>query len=172
MSVMKIYSDNRLIWRGVEYPCALGKGGVLPAEDKCEGDGASPAGRWIVRRGYWRADRLACPETSIPLKSIREDDGWCDAPEDAAYNRAVRLPYPASCETLRREDELYDIIIVLSHNDDPPIPGKGSAVFFHCAKPGYPPTRGCIAVAREDMVTILKALQVGDVLELSLHPMA
>lgn len=172
MSVMKIYCDNRLTWQDVDYPCALGKGGVLPAEDKREGDGATPAGRWVVRRGYWRDDRLDQPETAIPLKPIREDDGWCDASEDAAYNRAVRLPYPASCEHLRRDDELYDIIIVVSHNDDPPVPAMGSAVFFHCAKPGYPPTRGCIAVARDDMVTILETLKVGDVLEVSLHPMA
>lgn len=146
--------------------CALGKTGVIAAEDKREGDGASPAGAWPVRRGYWRADRLDRPETALVMDAIEAFDGWCDAPEDPAYNRPVRLPYPASCEEMRRGDELYDIVVVLGHNDDPPQAPLGSAIFLHCAKPGYPPTRGCIALAREDLLDLLKSVKPGDALEI------
>ena len=169
MSVINVYADNTLIVNETRLKCALGQGGVLPAADKREGDGATPAGIWQLRRGYWRADRIARPETALPLRPIQDDDGWCDAPEDPAYNRPVRLPYPASCEAMKREDILYDIVIVLSHNDDPPVPNLGSAVFFHCAKPGYPPTRGCVAIERGDMISLLKTLKAGDEMRIHLH---
>lgn len=146
--------------------CAIGKGGVVAAEDKREGDGASPAGAWPVRRGYWRADRLDKPDTALILDPVRSDDGWCDDPADPAYNRPVRLPYPASCEEMARTDALYDIVVVLGHNDDPPEPELGSAIFLHCAKPGYPPTRGCVALAREDLIAVLRTLQPGDLLDI------
>ena len=67
------------------------------------------------------------------------------------------LPYPASAETLPwREDGLYDIIVVLGHNDDPIIAGRGSAIFLHVAAPDYAPTAGCIALSRADLLTVLR----------------
>jgi L,D-peptidoglycan transpeptidase YkuD (ErfK/YbiS/YcfS/YnhG family) len=34
-----------------------------------------------------------------------------------------------------REDHLYDLVLVLGYNDDPVVPGKGSAIFLHLARP-------------------------------------
>jgi L,D-peptidoglycan transpeptidase YkuD (ErfK/YbiS/YcfS/YnhG family) len=143
----------------------IGRSGRIAAELKREGDGATPAGAWPVRRALWRADRLARPDTALVLDPIGPDDGWCDDPEDPAYNRPVRLPWPGRCETLTREDGLYDIVVVLGHNDDPPVPGLGSAIFLHCASPDYRPTEGCIAIARDDLMALLKVLKAGDVIE-------
>ena len=67
-----------------------------------------------------------------------------------------------------REDELYDIVVILAHNDDPPVPGKGSAIFLHCAKPGYPPTEGCVALARADVEALLAVARPGDAVEIKL----
>src|SRR4051795_2263293 len=67
--------------------CALGKGGVKPAAEKREGDGASPAGVWPIRRLLYRPDQGAPPETAIPTSPIARDDGWCDGPGDPDYNR-------------------------------------------------------------------------------------
>ncbi len=85
-------------------------------------------------------------------------DGWCDEPGDPAYNRLVTRPYPARHETLWREDALYDLVLAIGHNDDPVVPGKGSAVFLHLAHPDYRPTDGCIAFVRVDFVRLLGAL--------------
>lgn len=148
------------------FRAALGKGGVKPEADKVEGDGATPLGVYTLRRVLYRSDRGDAPATALPVRVINTDDGWCDAPDDPAYNRPVRLPYPASCEEMARRDELYDIVVVLSHNDDPPVPGKGSAVFLHCAKPGYPPTLGCVALARGDLEYVLADARPGDTLEI------
>lgn len=141
---------------------ALGRSGVVPETDKVEGDGATPLGRYLMRRVLYREDRVSRPETRLPVRAIRPDDGWCDAPADPAYNRPVRLPYPASCETLLREDELYDIILVLGHNDDPPQAGLGSAIFLHCKRGEYEPTEGCVALARSDVETLLAHAAPGD----------
>ena len=67
------------------------------------------------------------------------------------------MPYDARTEALWREDHIYDLVVVLGYNDDPPVPHKGSAIFFHLARPGFESTEGCIAVSLDDMRTILKA---------------
>jgi L,D-peptidoglycan transpeptidase YkuD (ErfK/YbiS/YcfS/YnhG family) len=146
--------------------CALGPAGVVAAADKREGDGASPAGIWPLRRVLWRPDRGPAPVTALPIAEIAPDDGWCDAPEDPAYNRPVKLPYPASAERMSREDHLYDLVVVLGHNDDPPVQGLGSAVFLHLAKPDFAPTQGCVAMARGDLEALLAQARPGDALEI------
>lgn len=161
------HADGRFVFGTETLRCALGPGGVVPADEKREGDGASPAGVWALKRVLYRADRVDRPETTLPLRAIRPDDGWCDSPDDPGYNRPVRLPYPASAEAMTRDDALYDIVVVLAHNDAPPIPGAGSAIFLHCAKPGYPPTRGCVALNRPDLERVLAACGARAVLEIA-----
>ena len=146
--------------------CALGPAGVVAASAKREGDGASPAGVWPIRRVLYRPDRGPGPQTALPVLAIAEDDGWCDAPQDPAYNRPVKLPYPASAERMWRDDHLYDLVVVLGHNDDPPAAGMGSAIFLHLARPDYAPTHGCVAVRREDLDALLRTAKPGDTVEI------
>ena len=141
---------------------ALGKGGITDASDKREGDGATPLGRYPLRRVLYRPDRVAPPVTALPVRAIRPDDGWCDAPEDPAYNSPVRRPYAASHEALWREDGLYDLILVVGHNDDPPVPGLGSAIFLHCKRGEYEPTQGCVALDPDDVRDFLRQARPGD----------
>lgn len=138
------------------FACALGRTGLV--NEKREGDGGTPVGRFPLRRLRYREDRLAAPQTGLPLAPILPHDGWCDAPGDAAYNQPVHLPYSASAEAMWRQDHLYDLVVILGHNDDPAIPGAGSAIFFHLAgeKDGaLQPTEGCIALRLDDMQTVL-----------------
>lgn len=148
--------------------CALGPAGIVAAADKREGDGATPAGSWVLRRVLYRADRVSAPQTALPLRPIRPDDGWCDAPGDPAYNRPVRLPYPASCETMTRDDGLYDVVVILGHNDAPPVAGLGSAIFLHCARADYAATEGCVALAPGDLDDVLRLARPGDALAIEL----
>ncbi len=150
---LNVYRDGVLVAGPRRYRCALGRGGVRA--DKREGDGATPVGTFPLRRVLYRADRLSRPTTALPVDRIREDDGWCDDPGDPSYNRQVRLPFPARAERLWRSDGVYDVVVVLGHNDAPPVPGRGSAVFLHVARPGYAPTEGCVALARADLLALL-----------------
>ena len=146
--------------------CALGKGGVTPAADKREGDGASPAGVWPIRRVLYRPDRGGAPATTLPVQALKPEDGWCDSPDDPDYNRPIKLPHPASFERMWRDDGLYDLVVVLGHNDDPPAPQMGSCIFLHLARPDYEPTQGCVAAARADLEALLAAARPGDAVEI------
>ena len=134
--------------------CTLGPTGIV--RRKREGDGATPAGVWPLRCLYYRADRVPRPRTGLPVHPIGPVDGWCDEPSDRFYNRPVTLPYPASAERLMRDDHLYDLLVVLGHNDAPVRRGHGSCVFFHLMDPDRGPTAGCIAVAKDDMIALLQ----------------
>lgn len=139
---------------GQTWRAAVGRGGI--AEKRAEGDGISPIGCWPIRRVLYRPDRLDGPPVSpFPTTAIDPMDGWCDAPAHPDYNRPVKRPFPASHEEMWREDGLYDIVVVLGHNDDPVVPGAGSAVFLHIARPDYSPTAGCAALCRADLLEFL-----------------
>ena len=153
---------------GLTFRCAIGKGGMVGAAKKREGDGASPIGLWGMKRVFYRADRLKRPETGLPCVATRETDGWCDDSAHPRYNRPVTLPFAASHEKLWREDHVYDLIVELNHNSDPVTPNLGSAIFFHLARQGYTPTEGCIAVSREDMLAVLALSRRGTKLDIAL----
>lgn len=157
-------SDGSFRLNGRMTRCALGKTGVIEADLKREGDGKSPLGVWTIRRVLYRPDKGERPQTGLPTRALERDDGWCDAPGDPAYNRAVKLPHPASAEQMWREDDVYDLVCVLAHNDDPPVSPLGSAIFLHLAKPDFSPTEGCIALSREDMLELLALAKLGDTL--------
>jgi L,D-peptidoglycan transpeptidase YkuD (ErfK/YbiS/YcfS/YnhG family) len=160
-------ASGRFTGAGLDVRCALGPAGVKPAALKREGDGASPAGLWPLRRVLFRPDRLAPPKTKLPLSALQPDSGWCDAPDDALYNQPVKLPYPASAESLWREDGIYDVIVVLGHNEPPVTPGAGSAIFWHLARSDYSPTQGCVAIALADMLAALEHATTHDALEIA-----
>ncbi len=146
------------------YKCALGITGVRLR--KREGDGATPIGAWPMRHILYRRDRVARPASGLPVYPLSPDMGWCDDPDDRAYNSAVTLPYPGRCETMWRDDGLYDVVAVLGHNDDPPVAGRGSAIFFHIARPDFAPTEGCVAVRLADMIRILAVCSTSTVLRI------
>jgi L,D-peptidoglycan transpeptidase YkuD (ErfK/YbiS/YcfS/YnhG family) len=157
-------SGGVAFWAGRQAPVIIGRGGILA--DKREGDGATPVGTFPLRRVLWRPDRLAQPLTGLPCQAIAADDGWCDDPADPAYNRPVKRPYPASHEAMWREDSLYDLVVVIGHNDDPVVPGLGSAVFLHLARPGGEPTEGCVAFALPDLLALLAVCDSGSVVRI------
>jgi L,D-peptidoglycan transpeptidase YkuD (ErfK/YbiS/YcfS/YnhG family) len=139
---------------GRSFKCVIGRAGARA--NKKEGDGATPVGRFALRRVLYRADRGGKPETSLPVAVIAADDGWCDAPMDPAYNRPVKLPYRSSAEKMTRDDRLYDLVVVLGHNDAPVKPGAGSAIFLHVAPENGGPTAGCVGLSPNDLREVLK----------------
>jgi L,D-peptidoglycan transpeptidase YkuD (ErfK/YbiS/YcfS/YnhG family) len=149
-----------LDWGAGPRRCAIGPAGI--GRKLSEGDGVTPLGVFDLSEVFFRADRTPAPQTTLPLRAITPDDGWCDAPDDPNYNRLVKLPYPASAERMWREDHVYDLVAVIGFNDDPVVPGKGSAVFLHLARPDYPSTAGCVALAEADLRAALEQFQPGD----------
>lgn len=155
------------------YPCSVGYAGIRA--NKVEGDKATPAGDFVIRRIFYRADKLN-PEQIATLKSLKQrgflvqpltqDDGWVDDVNSSDYNKYIRLSSftgrVPSHENLWRNDDKYDIIAVLGYNDDPVVKGKGSAIFMHIAAKlvdhNYQPTVGCIALSKPDLLALLSTL--------------
>jgi len=154
-----------LDWGTGARRAAIGAGGV--GNKRSEGDGVTPLGDFPIRKVLYRGDRIAPPNTHVAASAIVRDDGWCDAPHDAAYNRPVKLPHRASAEALWREDHLYDLVVVLGFNDAPVLPGAGSAIFLHVARPDYGPTKGCVAIALDDLLELVGLLGPNDTISIT-----
>ncbi len=147
------------------FPCALGRSGR--GHRKREGDGITPIGRWPLRKIYFRADKRGPlrhpPGHAVGIaRPTKRSDGWCDGVGDGNYNRPVTHPYPTSAEHLWRDDALYDLVIVLGHNDRPRVQGGGSAIFVHIADQScdgrLKPTAGCVALRARDLRTVLSKI--------------
>lgn len=147
---------GRLTAGSLAFPCALGRTGL--SRRKREGDGATPVARLRPLAVLYRPDRGPRPRTALPVRAIRRADGWCDDPADRNYNRRVAIPYPASHEELARADGLYDLVVVLDWNTRPRMPGRGSAIFVHVARPDSAPTAGCVALEAQALRRLLARL--------------
>lgn len=151
---------------GRTIPVALGRSGIAP--DKREGDGRTPAGRWRILGLLYRPDHGPRPVTRLPARPLKRSDGWCDDPRDRRYNRPVTLPLGGSRaishERMWRDDALYDLVLVLDHNQRPRMARRGSAVFIHLARPGFAATEGCVALRRGDFRRLLARLRPGAVI--------
>jgi L,D-peptidoglycan transpeptidase YkuD (ErfK/YbiS/YcfS/YnhG family) len=146
---------------GRSIACSIGRSGTIAAADKHEGDGATPLGAWPIQAVLLRPDRVTIPTgLSLPWRWIRPADGWSDDGADPAYNRPVRHPHPHSAERLWRDDELYDIIVILGHNDAPAVAGLGSAIFLHCWRDGAT-TEGCVALPKDELLALLPQIVPG-----------
>ncbi|MBI1360236.1 MAG: L,D-transpeptidase family protein [Alphaproteobacteria bacterium] len=165
--VFEASAAGNLRWPDGSALCALGRSGVIDAAHKQEGDGATPLGSWDMRQVFFRPDRLAPPETSLPAIPLTPRMGWCDDPASPDYNTLVALPFAARHELLWREDGLYDLVVVLGYNDAPPVAGRGSAIFMHVAQPDLSPTEGCIATGLASLLSLVGAAAPGDRLTIS-----
>lgn len=162
LSVLRVFqapggrADGRLVAGGLTIPCKLGPAGIVAR--KREGDGATPVGTYRLYCGFYRPDRLRRPLAAIPLRPLRQQDGWCDDPESGQYNRLVERPFPASHEAMWMEAPIYDVVLLLDHNHRPRIKGGGSAIFFHLTRTPPKPTAGCIAIPADAMRRLLPRL--------------
>ena len=145
------------------YPVALGRSGM--SASRSEGDGTTPVGVFPLRRVFYNPERVRAPTSGLPVVSIHREDGWCDEPQHLHYNRLIKMPFSGSYETLWRDDSLYDLIIEVGYNDDPVIPGKGSAIFIHL-RPEKGTTEGCLALKKEDLLEIIPHLTPRSTLEI------
>ena len=84
--------------------------------------------------------------------------GWCDDPKSKKYNQLIKLPSKFNFEKLYRNDDIYDIVFILNFNTSPVKKNKGSAIFVHIAKKNYLPTKGCIAIKRNDIKRLAREI--------------
>ena len=137
------------------FKCSIGKNGVK--SKKVEGDLSTPKGSFLLKKLYYRSDKLRKINTVLPTIKIKKDMGWCNDPKHKQYNSLIKITKKIKHEKLFRKDGKYDLVIVLDYNLNRPVPFKGSAIFIHLTK-NYSPTAGCIALSENDMLVLLNII--------------
>ena len=146
-----------LKYKNFKFRCALGKGGIKKKVK--EGDNITPKGIFKIIKIYYRPDKINKIITSIKKIKIKKNMGWCDDPSSSYYNKQIKLPSKYNHERLYRKDNLYDLILVLNYNTNPIIKNKGSAIFLHIAKKKYQPTKGCVALKKQDLIQLTSIIK-------------
>ena len=124
-----VLTPTGLRFQGRRFACTIGRGGVVAAERKREGDGGTPTGTHRIVGMLYRPDRMARPtDWALP---IGPSDLWSDDVRDPDYNLMVRAPHGFSHENLRRADPQYDLVLITDWNWPYSVPGRGSAIFLH-----------------------------------------
>jgi L,D-peptidoglycan transpeptidase YkuD (ErfK/YbiS/YcfS/YnhG family) len=152
-----INKSGYLEYKNLKFKCALGKAGI--GKKKQEGDNVTPTGTFKIVKIYYRSDRVKKISSKFRLIEITKNIGWCDDPNSKNYNQLINLPSKYNHEKLFKKNNTYDLIIVLNYNMKPVIKNKGSAIFIHIAKKNYQPTQGCIALKKNDLLTLLSKIR-------------
>ena len=152
-----VKKSGYLKYKELKFRCALGKAGIK--KKTIEGDNITPKGIFKIVKIYYRPDKIKKIKTSIKKIKIRKNMGWCDDPNSRFYNKLINLPTKYSHEKLYRNDNLYDLIVVLSYNTNPIIKNKGSAIFLHITKNSYRKTKGCIALKKNHLIKIISKIK-------------
>ena len=154
--LLKLKNKEHLIIDEFKFKCSVGKNGLK--SKKIEGDNYTPKGNFKIGKVYYRSDRVNKPETKLNTKIITRNMGWCDDPNNKYYNKEIILGKKNKGERLFRKDCVYDILIVIEYNTKKVRPFVGSAIFIHLTK-NYKPTKGCIALKKNDLLILLKIIE-------------
>jgi L,D-peptidoglycan transpeptidase YkuD (ErfK/YbiS/YcfS/YnhG family) len=162
-------------WVAVGAPFAVlyGKNGIgwgigLAGQEevgprKKERDGRAPAG--VFRLGKIYTYDAELPRgADYPFHQVTDADLWSDDPRSPNYNRHVVIdprnpPENYSHERMRPGDFAYRWLVEVRHNSDPPVPGAGSAIFFHIRRGVNRPSTGCTTMAEADLIRMIKWLR-------------
>ncbi len=157
-----LFGRNGLAWGNGALPVPHGQPGV---PSKRERDKRAPAGCFRIGTLYSHVPAPP-PGVSMPYYRVTARDCWIDDPAHPAYNRHVTVdlanPPPwYEKQRMRLGDFAYEFLLEVRHNADPPVPGHGSAIFFHLRRGPDTPSAGCTTMARPDMLTMLRWLHPG-----------
>ncbi|WP_241781854.1 L,D-transpeptidase family protein [Paenibacillus sp. DMB5] len=137
-------------------PVTLGAGGIGKTK---EGDKRTPSGVFRLGEAFGSA---AGPEgLKLPYSIVGSRDYWIDAPGSAEYNQRVTFtgdPGSRWASYERLLHPLYKYAVVVRYNDEPVVPGKGSAIFLHIWRGAGQPTAGCIAMSESNLLKLMKQL--------------
>ena len=154
---MKITLKNKYTLKidDFKFKCCIGKNGLK--KNKIEGDKYTPKGTFKLGTLYYRKDRVKKPITSLKIKKIKKNMGWCNDSKNQFYNQEIKINKNIKHEKLFRKDYKYNYLLVIEYNTKKIIPNKGSAIFIHLTK-NFRTTAGCIALLQKDFLIMLKLI--------------
>tara|TARA_B100000963_G_scaffold76459_1_gene64534 strand:+ start:246 stop:743 length:498 start_codon:yes stop_codon:yes gene_type:complete len=150
-----LINKNYLTYNKLKVKCAIGKKGI--GYKKKEGDLITPIGQFKIKYILYRSDKVKI-STKLKKKVIKKNMVWCDDPKSSHYNKLVKLPFNYKYEKLYKNENIYDIILVLNYNMNPVKKNKGSAIFIHVAKNNFKRTEGCVAIKKLSLIKLIKKI--------------
>ena len=161
-----LINKNYLTYNKLKVKCAIGKKGI--GYKRKEGDLITPLGEFNIKYILYRKDRVKV-SSKLKKKVIKKNMGWCDDPKSSHYNKLVKLPFDYKHEKLYKNENVYDIILVLNYNMNPIKKNKGSAIFIHVAKNNFKRTKGCIAIKKMSLIKLIKKINPYTKVKISLQ---
>ena len=154
---MKITLKNKYTLKidDFKFKCCVGKNGLK--KNKTEGDKCTPKGIFKLGKLYYRKDRVKKPITSLIIKKIKRNMGWCNDSKNKFYNQEIKINKNIKHEKLLRKDYKYNYLLVIEYNTKKIKPNKGSAIFIHLTK-NFNATEGCIALLQKDFLIMAKLI--------------
>jgi L,D-peptidoglycan transpeptidase YkuD (ErfK/YbiS/YcfS/YnhG family) len=155
---------------GAPVPVLFGKSGLAWGRGlnigtdqgpiKREHDHRAPAGVFRIGMIY-TYDRSLPAGANYPFHTVGEGDAWVDDVHNPQYNQQVTVdpknPPPwFEKQKMRRGDFAYRWLVEIRHNADPPLPGYGSAIFFHIRRGPSRPSSGCTTMSEKDLVEMIR----------------
>ena len=148
-------NKDTLLLGEFKFKCSIGKNGST--SNKIEGDKKTPKGVYSLGPLFYRKDKFKNPETKIKKIAIKKSMGWCDDVNNKNYNQLIKVNKNIKHEKLYRRNNIYDLLILINYNTKKIKINKGSAIFIHLTN-NYKRTLGCIALKKNDLLTILKLI--------------
>jgi L,D-peptidoglycan transpeptidase YkuD (ErfK/YbiS/YcfS/YnhG family) len=172
---MQLFDRAKDNWNPVSAPVPVlfGKNGLAwgsgiagqdePGLRKKERDGRAPAGIFAIGEVFGYDPKLPAGG-DYPYHQVTEADVWSDDPRSPNYNRHIVIdprnpPDNYTHEKMRSGDFAYHWLVEIRHNSDPPVPGAGSAIFFHIRRGVNRATTGCTTMAQPELVKIITWLR-------------
>lgn len=128
-----------------------------------EGDVKTPLGTWTIGEAYGIKED---PGSLLPYTQITDDMYWCATGSNGTkYNTLLyKSDDPdndySEDEHLIEYDVPYAYLLNLGYNAAG-APYAGNAIFLHCWRGPDTPTGGCVGVAEESMIEILRTVTPG-----------
>ena len=162
--MLLVNKDKILIYNNKKYKCSIGINGLT--NNKVEGDKKTPMGTYSLGELFVRTDRIKNLKTKYKFIPIKSNMAWSDDPNNIEYNKLIETKNYHK-EALYRDDNIYNLILIINYNTNPVIPNKGSAIFLHVSTKDYKPTNGCIAINVNDFIEILALLDTHEKINIS-----
>ena len=142
-------------------PAYVGWNGVCEDAEHWEGCGQTPMGTYHFNKAFGIAEDPGC---AIPYVKVDNDTYWSgDMRAGMHYNEMVDIKDFPDLDLTFSEHIVdasygYRYCLNISFNEAG-TPGRGSAIFLHCAVPGKMFTGGCVAVSEEMMKEIMQLVR-------------
>ena len=177
---LSLYEKHGRSWKriGTPWKGRIGRKGLAwgygihpripsPAPVKREGDWRAPAGIFKIGGAYGYPKNIP-RHANLPYRTITARDLWVEDRNSPYYNRHIILDHTPSAAwekkaQMRQNDYAHALKLYIAHNDailgGRPIPGLGSAIFFHIWRGGgSKATAGCTTMPKPRLQQLIASI--------------